>query len=599
MSSSFNRRRVLQGASLASLLAVAPPMLRAQALKETRGMEGLLVETQSGTLRGASEDGVRAFRGIPFSAPPTGVRRFRAPSPVQSWTGERDATRSGPASWQVNAINAAKVQAIAQTLKVKLPGVRLAPPFAASTYFQPSMSEDCLYLDIWAPAVEPGERLPVYVYYHGGANAGSAGSAWLERGGSLAREERIIVVRPSYRLGALGWVHFGLLDDELGEAVNLGIKDQIAALQWVVANIERFGGDKSNITVGGESAGATAVSHLLTNPQTRPLFRRAIMQSLSPFNQWCTQSRQDAVSVAEIYLQILGIADASDLQQIDADRLVAVSQGLQRYFEADKNCAWRPLGGVVDGTTVPMQPARFLSEVAQPSLPREIMIGFAKDEWQFFRGHSETMKTGSREEVVKILAQVCGPERAQALMDDYTRAHPGHSAAQLLSDFMSLEFFKFPSLKIAQNLARQGVRTHVFQFSYDLPGQGGYLKAYHTGDMPFIWRNYSKEDLARWPAFEGIDRSQLEQSALAFGKLYGGFIRTGDPGPSWPEFEDSGKKILWFGQKVEARSDLLTPELKAFEHAGLSSVAILEQRLAGNTRASLNEPRRADIVSRS
>ena len=598
MPTSSNRRHALRSAAALGLLTCAPSLGKAAASGDGKAMGGLLVETQYGRLNGISEDGVRAFRGVPFAAPPTGALRFRAPAAPQPWSGVRDASRSAPASWQINNDNLAKVMGIADTFKVRFPGVRLSPPFATSTYFQPSMSEDCLYLDIWAPETKPGERLPVYVYYHGGANIGSAGSAWLERGGTLAREERIIVVRPSYRLGALGWVHFGLLDDRLGDAVNLGVKDQIAALRWVAANIERFGGDPKNITVGGESAGATAVSHLLTNPETRPLFWRAIIQSLSPFNQWGTQRPQDAASVAELYLEILGIPDVGEIRDMDPDRLAAVTQALQRYFVADKNCAWRPLGAVVDGTTVPQQPALFLSQ-GKLSTPREVIIGFAKDEWQFFRGHSPTMKSGSREAVVAILAQACGPDKAQALYDDYQAAYPERPPSQLLSDFMSFEYFKLSSLKIAENFASQGIRTHVFQFSYDLPGQGGYVKAYHTGDTPFIWRNYSKDDLARWPAFEGIDSVELDHSARTFGKMYGAFIRTGDPGPAWPAYDQGDRQVLWFGRQVEMRRQLLAGEQRAFEKAGLPDIATLEHRLADNTRASFNVPARAEASVRS
>lgn len=591
-----NRRQALKHAGALGLMLAAPAGAKAAERKPASG--GLLVETRYGRLRGVEEEGVRAFHGVPFAAPPVGSRRFRAPAPLTPWTGVRDAAKSGPASYQANGANLEKINAYAAAFKVKFPGVRLSPPFATGTYAQPVVSEDCLYLDIWAPDPRPGERLPVYVYYHGGANTGSSGSAYLERGAALAREERIIVVRPSYRLGPLGWVHFGLLSDKLGEAVNLGLKDQIAALKWVAANIDHFGGDPGNITVGGESAGGTAVSHLLTNPETRPLFQRAIIQSLSPFNQWCTQKPQDAVAVAELYLQILGVTDVAEIETMDADRLTAASVSLQRYFEADKNCAWRPLGGVVDGVTIPAQPADYLSEATLKSGPRQVMVGFAKDEWQFFRGHSPTMKSGSPDDVIKVLAQLCGPQKAQALFADYQAIYPGRGAPQILSDAMSFEFFKFASLKIAANFARQGIATHVFQFAYDLPGQGGYVKAYHTGDTPFIWRNYSPADLARWPAFEGVDVATLDKSARAFGSMYGAFIRNGNPGPAWPRYEPKSQQVLWFGETVETKPGLLAREAQAFERAGFSSVAALEQRLAGNTRSALNDPARAQAAPR-
>jgi len=224
-----------------------------------------VVATQSGLLLGGFEHGVQVFRGVPYSLPPVGERRFRSPVPIR-WEGQRDATRSGPASYQINAGNRERVKAEIAAMDPGLPGDPLWPGYAAETYAQNNASEDCLYVDIWIPATDPIEKLSVYVYYHGGANTASSGHFRLEDAANLAREERIIVVRPTYRMGALGFVHFGLVSDRFPEAINLGLQDQIAALKWVHDNIDAFGGDKENITVGGESAGATAVSHLSKLP---------------------------------------------------------------------------------------------------------------------------------------------------------------------------------------------------------------------------------------------------------------------------------------------------------------------------------------------
>jgi len=547
-----------------------------------------IAETKYGRLFSAEEEGVRVFRGVPFAMPPIGDRRFRPPASLEPWSGDRDATRHGAASWQVNTTNQARVlDFLKQIGGDKAPGAKNSPPFSSITYFQPLVSEDCLYLDIWTPAQTSDAALPVYVYYHGGANAGSAGSMSLERGARLAREEGVIVVRPSYRLGALGWVHFGLVCDALSDAVNLGLQDQMAALQWVHENIESFGGDPDNITIGGESAGATAVSHLITNPASRGLFKRAIIQSLSPFNQWCTQDRQEAASVAQLYLQILGIQDESQLRDIDPDRLLAVNLALVPFFEANKNCAWRPLGGVVDHNLIPEQPAKFLSGATLPA-DLDLLIGFAKDEWQFFRGHTETYRSGSADQALAVLAQAFGADEAKALFAKFSQIMANPMPAEVLSEVMSFEFFKYSSLKIAANVAEQGGRARVFQFAFDLPGQGGYLKAFHTGDMPFIWRNYDAADLKRWPAFEGVDISEVQASSDKFGRLYGAFIRDGEPGPDWPTYDLENQTILNFGREVEPKNHLLADELRAFEATGVESVVELERRLVANTRASLN-----------
>lgn len=548
----------------------------------------LMASTSSGLLRGTHEDGVIVYRGVPFAQPPIGPLRFRPPEPGDSWSGVRDANVSGPASYQINDMNKAAVDHIVNEIDPGVPGIMAWPDYVGTTYHQARTSEDCLYLDIWVPDTVHGQALPVYLYYHGGANAASSGSFVLERGANLAREANIIVVRPNYRMGALGWVHFGLWDTGVESAINLGVQDQFAALCWTYENIEGFGGDPENITIGGESAGATAVSHLLTNPAAHKYFRRAVLQSLSPFNPWCTQQQPEARAVVQEYVDLLNLNDFSDLESIDPNRLLAAQNVLTRKFDPDWHLAWRPLGAVVDGNWVHKAPALHLSEdrINKPNL--EVVIGFAKDEWQFFRGHSSTVRSGSHADVMRVLRQVFGPAASENLYQRYAALHPDHSPGTLLSDIMSFEYFKLSSLAIAQNLSSQQIPVRLFQFSYDLPGLAGTLGAVHTGDIPFLFRNHTERDLSQWPAFEGVDRHEIERVSTEVGELYASFIRNGDPGPPWPPFSRENWEILWFGQSVEPRRGLLQSEWEAFQEAGFDTVRSLEEVLVENTRNALS-----------
>jgi para-nitrobenzyl esterase len=548
-----------------------------------------LVRVSTGVLSGVREEGVLAYRGVPFAAAPVGELRFRPPAPARTWSGVRDASRPGHASYQFNAVNRDEVERAVRRIDPGVPGIMAWPPYTNATYRHNDASEDCLYLDIWVPESAPRGGLPVYVYYHGGANAVSSGSFALERGANLAREANVIVVRPNYRLGALGWVHFGLLGGALPEAVNLGVQDQFAALKWVHENIEAFGGDPQNVTIGGESAGATAVSHLLGNPAAHPYFRRAVLQSLSPFNPWCTQQRPEAEAVARMYLRLLRLEDPAELEHVGPDELLAVQNVLTRYFEPDRHLAWRPLGGVVDGTWIPQAPALQLSEnaVSKPGL--SVAIGFAKDEWQFFRGHSPTVTRGSEREVLAVLEQVHGREGAARLYRRYREIHPAHEPGLLLSDIMSFEFFKLSSLAIAQNLSAQKIPVHVFQFSYELPGLDGRLRAVHTGDIPFLFRNHAERDLAWWPAFDGADREEVRRVSAGMGEFYAAFIRSGDPGSAWPCFDEAEWNVLDFGRSVHAKPGLLRAEWDAFREGGFTTVRSLEDALVGNVRKALAE----------
>jgi para-nitrobenzyl esterase len=159
----------------------------------------------------------------------------------------------------------------------------------------------------------------------------------------------------------------------------------------------------------------------------------------------------------------------------------------------------------------------------------------------------------------------------------------------VLSDVLSFQFFKMSSLEIAQNLARQSSPVWVFQFAWDLPGLGGDLRAVHTGDMPFLWSNYTHRDLASWPIFQGIDRARLAQVARSFSNLYGSFVRTGDPGPSWKRFGAEDHNILWLAETLDSRSRSLDGELEVFHSTGLPSIDALEDALTANVRAALNK----------
>jgi para-nitrobenzyl esterase len=549
----------------------------------------------TGVLRGIREDGVTVFRGVPFAQPPIGELRFRPPQAVQRWEGVHDATKPGHAAYQMNHVNKGNVSRIVADVDPGVPGVIAGPLSVFDTYCHNDAAEDCLYLDIWVPDTARLRSAPVYVYYHGGANIVSSGSFERERAANLARETNTVVVRPNYRLGALGWVHFGLLDIGHPEAVNLGVQDQFAALSWVHENIAAFGGDPDNITIGGESAGATAVSHLLVNPRAHPYFRRAVLQSFSPFNPWCTQQPAEAAFVAKTYLDLLHINDPADLNTIDPDRLLAAQSVVARYLPADAHAAWRPQGAVVDATWIPKTPGVQLAEDPMTKPDLEVVIGFAKDEWQFFRGHTDTVRRGSRDDVLAVLDQLFGTDGARSMYDSYRAVYPDHAPGMLLSDIMSFEYFKLPSLAIASNLSAQKIPVYLFQFSYDLPGLDGAMGATHTGDMPFLWRNHAERDLAGWPFFEGVDRSLLVQHREAIsrvsatmGELYAAFIHTGEPGSTWPAFESSGWNVLWFGESVESRANLLRPEWNAYHHAGFASPGALEEALVANVRELLS-----------
>ena len=215
-----------------------------------------VVKTDSGYISGTNENGLQIYRGIPYAAPPAGDLRWKPPGPVQPWEGIKETKVFLPACPQPIA----------------------ADPSSGDT--PANMSEDCLYLNVWTPAHSADDKLPVMVFIHGGAFGQGAGSLPMYDSTALA-QKGVVVVTPNYRLGALGFLAHPQLANEspYNTSGNYGLLDQIAAMQWVQRNIGAFGGDPSQVTVFGESAGATSILVHLVSPASTGLYRQAIVES--------------------------------------------------------------------------------------------------------------------------------------------------------------------------------------------------------------------------------------------------------------------------------------------------------------------------------
>ena len=252
--------------------------------------------TASGPLEGVRSDSLAVYRGIPYAAPPVADLRWRAPQPVPPWSAVRSASAFGSACQQMAGLSLEN-------------GGDPGP-----------LSEDCLYLNVWTPRAEPGAKLPVMVWLHGGALIFGAGSLKLYDGAALARQG-VVVVTVNYRLGPLGFFVHPALDRAAPRGpANFGLLDQMAALHWVQRNIEAFGGDAQQVTLFGESAGAQSVLALMASPLSRGLFQRAVAQSpYSNPSHSRDQARQTGVRVATA----LGLpgerATLAQLRRVPAD----------------------------------------------------------------------------------------------------------------------------------------------------------------------------------------------------------------------------------------------------------------------------------------
>ncbi|MGP3782832.1 carboxylesterase/lipase family protein [Paenibacillus sp. 1A_MP2] len=247
-------------------------------------MRELQVNTRYGTVQGELLHGASVWKGIPYAKPPVGELRFQAPVPPETWDGVREAKQFGPENIQPR--------------NPQTEGISGQPPVE---------SEDSLYLNIWAPEQESKDPLPAMVWIHGGSFVSGAGSQPMYDGTQLVLRGDVIVVTINYRLGPLGFLHMAPLGE--GFASNVGLLDQIAALQWVQDNIEAFGGDLRNITVFGESAGSMSIAALMAMPAAKGLFHRAIMQSGASQVVLAEQ----ASAIRDGMLKVLGVS-ADELQ---------------------------------------------------------------------------------------------------------------------------------------------------------------------------------------------------------------------------------------------------------------------------------------------
>ena len=290
-------------------------------------------------------DDVAVFRGIPFAAPPVGDLRWREPQPIQPWTDVRQTTTVGPSCPQKRGLS---LEGGGD------PGL---------------LDEDCLYLNVYTPRADPGVRLPVMVWIHGGALIFGRGGLKIYDGSSLARRG-VVVVTINYRLGPLGFfAHPALNKENPKGSVNFGLLDQIAALNWVKSNIGAFGGDPTKVTIFGQSAGAQSVLALMTSPLANDLFRGAIAQS--PYGVPShTRAKASATGVAIANAVGLPGAGASmaDLRNISWARLASLDgQGL----------SLTP-GFVVGDEVVPMQLLEAFQKGRQAAVP--LVIGSNSDD---------------------------------------------------------------------------------------------------------------------------------------------------------------------------------------------------------------------------
>ncbi len=481
---------------------------------------GALVETvqvDSGTLRGTPRDaqGVLAYKGIAYASPPVGDLRWARPQPAKPWEGVRDATVLGHRCW-VN------------TPEEGLGGSTKGIP----------QDEDCLYLNVWSPAKNIGEHRPVMVWIHGGGfQFGTSRDPRTD--GALLAAKGVVLVSINYRIGVFGFFAHPKLREEGRLSGNFGIQDQIAALKWVKANIAKFGGDPTNVTVFGESAGSQSVSILMASPLAKGLFQKAIGESGS--------SLQQLPGAGELSLRgaafggALGASSIADLRAMPAERL---NKAIFWDFHGGAPIIFAPC---IDGYVLPTQVTSVFRSGQQNDV--SLIAGYNKrEEFAFL---PETLPHRNAEEFRAAAEKVFGASRMPELLALYpagTDAEAKVAAEQLFGDLrQKAETWRWLTLESQTGKAA----VYGYQFSYESPYSP---VASHVAEIPFIFGNFVPQFFnLNGPAADARDR-EVASTLMSY---WVNFAKSGDPNgpglPHWPEFrgQHSMLQVLADGRLAE------------------------------------------------
>ncbi|NWT18517.1 ACES Acetylcholinesterase, partial [Vireo altiloquus] len=544
-----------------------PPLLLLLLAPSQVATEDLVVATSSGAVRGfhvpaGPSSRVAAFLGIPYAEPPLGPLRFAPPRPARPWGGVLDAFSHPHACFQ--------------------PVDTMFPGFGGSEMWNPNreMSEDCLYLNIWAPEPRPKAPAPVLVWIYGGGFYSGAASLDVYDGRFLAAAEEVLVVSMNYRVGALGFLALPGHPEAPG---NVGLMDQRLALRWVQANIAAFGGDPGAVTLFGESAGAASVGLHLLSGGSRALFRRAVLQSGSPNGPWATvgaaEGRRRAARLGRLVgcggvgaggavtneTELLGCLRATAPPQlVEHEAAVLPQQGIFRF-------AFVP---VVDGEFLADTPEALLG--GPGSAEAEVLLGAVQDEGTYFLVYGvpgfgkDNESLISREEFlggVRLGVPQANELAAEAVVLQYTdwldQDNPVKNR-EALDDIVGDHNVVCPLMHFAQRWAERGGTVFAYLFDHRASNLlwPPWMGVPHGYEIEFVFGQ---------PLNPGLNyTAEEEELSRRIMRYWGNFARTGDPNePSererrWPSYTAAGQSYARLNARPLAVAQGLRAQACAF-----------------------------------
>lgn len=517
-----------------NMLFTRPPIKNVPAVEVKNPQITKVVQVKQGELRGVyNEDKtVRVYAGIPYAAPPVGDLRFKEPQEPESWEGIRECDEFGPMAMQTRSNP--MIDSLSHILGWHDYQVKFGDEYLEE------MSEDCLYLNVWAPATEDNELKPVIFYIHGGSLTTGQSSYSEYRGEDLAKQG-VVFVNFAYRLGVFGYYTADDLKAESpnGTTGNYGLLDQIAALKWVRENIEQFGGNPNQITIAGESAGSSSVNALCVSPLTEGMFNYAIAESsgigaVEPFHTF--RSYDVALEEGQKVRDTFGVSSSAELRDISAWELVK--------NDSDQSAM------TVDGYAIVEQP--YLTYEKGNNHEKALLNGFNVKESDAFLLTTKA----TADNYVELLAEDIGEqaeEMAKVVPAD-TPQRDQHFIVDALGDAKgalntaySAIWFSYSHYLWNNYLIEQGIPTYEYYFTKT----NNILSNYHAGELPYAYGN-----LWRHPGLYDEEDYKLSEIMQ---KYWVNFAKTGDPNgeglPRWEMRSNTQDKLIQLDTEIKMVDD--------------------------------------------